>query len=137
MGSKKYLLKSNYETLFALYLYFNNISYSYESLSFEYCDTGGKHHIYTPDFIIGNKLYEVKGTNKVSPDLYLNLIERGEACIRSGYQFNVVLAETVDKIENYLSRIIDISRLKSDISIHDSSRDYLILDEDTLKQYLL
>lgn len=58
---KNLILKSKIEYDFAMYLDEHNIKFIYEPCQFKYKDKYDKLHTYTPDFLINNKLYEIKG----------------------------------------------------------------------------
>ena len=58
---KNLILKSKAEYELAVWLDNNNIKYIYEPCQFKYKDLYNKEHTYTPDFLINNKLYEIKG----------------------------------------------------------------------------
>ena len=85
---KKYKMHSSYERRFAIMLIDNNIEFQYEPFTLKY---NKKHYI--PDFVIGNKVYEIKALywlEKNNGEGWKDLEKRKQCCINNNYEFNLI-----------------------------------------------
>lgn len=97
---------SNWETIFALYLFYNRIPFKYEPITI-YFEYDGKECSYRPDFVSGNKIFELKGARWIN-----ELTEAKEdVCLYLGYTYYLI--ETIDFFEDYVRSLgIDTKGLK-------------------------
>lgn len=69
---------SSWEVIIYQYCQENNISCEYQpNIQFEY-EYNGKKHVYQPDFLINDKLYEVKGNHFFDSDKMINPFDRSQ-----------------------------------------------------------
>lgn len=105
---------SSWEMMIAEYCMDNNIKYIYQpNISFEY-EYDGKKHIYQPDFIINNKLYEIKGIH-----FFENHNPNGKMICpfnRNKYTDGIAEAKHQCMIKNNVIIITDIDNFKEMIS---------------------
>lgn len=108
--NKTEVFKSTWEFFFALLLNLEKIDYSYETLRLPYmvCNKG---HTYIPDFIISDKIYEIKGV----PKLDEHLKYKEETSISHGYEF--ILIDDINPIKERLIEIygVDVNGIEKDI----------------------
>lgn len=103
---KKYLLRSTFEFIFALYLLHKKINFGYENIRVQH-----KGSTRINDFEINGKIYEIKGFRGSHVDKVIEAFEENGFCIRVVY-YNI-LFEIIKffrrkniKIDDYLALIV-------------------------------
>ena len=107
----KYLLRSTYEFIYALYLYYNSVNFSYESEYATYNDRTHRCDFYLKDF---NKVIEIKGYIEEYDD------EERLAFEAKGYDFELVTWSKINECYDYLKDKVDIDNLLSQIREKDN-----------------
>lgn len=114
-----YYLRSSYELIFAINLVLSDIEFSYESTHIVYKNAEGNERRYVPDFIIGNKIYEIKG-NTNAEDVKL----KADAAIEAGYDYEMLSQSDIKDISDELFETYDIdtNKIIRDLSeeVHNS-----------------
>lgn len=113
---KDIITRSTWETIFALWLYYNNILFEYEPFCIEYIDSDTKaKRKYLPDFIINNRIIiEVKGRIRDIKELR----DKRKGCIKAGYKF--ILINDRKSIENCKAWLIDNTQVNIEHIIQES-----------------
>jgi hypothetical protein len=102
--NKKYLLRSSYELVVAIYFYLRGWSINYEDRSINY-----KGHNYLSDFRFGKKIYEVKGYIDKRAEL------SKEAFTIAGYKYTFIFRSKILSMKRYIiSKGIEINSVVND-----------------------
>lgn len=117
-NGEEIILRSTYELVFALFLRFLNIDFTYETA--RCCD---EHKTYISDFVVDYHIFEVKGFHdKDSINSYI------KAFNDSGYSVSVIDKEKINAIKCYLSCIFDIDTLLDSVKESYDEGYLLVLD---------
>lgn len=116
--NKKYLLRSTFEFIFALYLAYKKIDFTYESIRVKY-----QNSTRISDFEINGKLYEIKGYSGSHVNKVVKAFEN------NGYKIKVVYYRTLLEIKKYLIRKgINVDKYIDEIKEGHKSKNYFIFD---------
>lgn len=95
LPDKIIITRSSWETIYALYLFFTGVDFSYEPFKIPYMTDTGKAKLYLPDFVIGNQIVEIKGWVRDEKEIKSKMM----GCTEAGYKF--VLIDDEKQIEQY------------------------------------
>jgi hypothetical protein len=116
--NKKYLLRSTFEFIFALYLAYKKISFKYENIRVQY-----ENATRINDFEINNKIYEIKGYGGSHVD------EVVKAFKYNNYQIRVIFWPTIEEIKKYLERHnFPMDDILNQIKEGHKTKNYFIFD---------
>lgn len=112
-SNKRIMLRSTYEFIYALYLLYNDIEFKYESVR---VTSDGR--TYISDFLIGNKVIEIKGNYNADT-------RKAEEAFRSqGYDYEVKFWKDLKPCYEYLKTRIDIDSTLDKIRLGHNNHDY-------------
>ena len=117
---KKYMLRSTYEFIYALYLLHNHIQFEMENIRVPAVRENRWAKTFICDFSIGNKIVEIKG------------IPSGkDYCIResfeaSGYEFEELFYSDIENIKDQLKEYYPIDELLDKIHQGHVDRNYFV-----------
>ena len=121
---KKYMLRSTYEFIYALYLIHNNIKFELESIRVPASIKNEFSETFLSDFYLPdeNLIVETKGI-KSDKDFYIK-----ESFIYSGYNFKELYEEDIEKIKESLKENYNIDYMLDRIKIGHDNKDYFVYE---------
>lgn len=120
-GDKKYMCRSTYEFIYALYLLKNNIDFEMESIRVPAIRSNPYASTFLSDFSYDNVVVEVKGI-KSGKDYYLK-----ESFTAAGYQFIELFEEDILQCKAWLTKNgIDIDDIIAKIIDGHNSKQYFV-----------
>lgn len=121
--NKKYLLRSTYEFVFALYLLYKKIDFRYENIRVQYNNSTK-----ISDFEINGKVYEVKGFKGQHVNEVIEAFEKNGYCIRIIY-YNIIF----EMIKFFRRRKVEIDVYLDLIVKGHNSKQYFRFDVENFK----
>lgn len=117
---KKYMLRSTYEFIYALYLLTKGIQFEMENVRVQAVRENEWAKTFICDFSIGNKIVEIKGIPSSKDSLIKESFES------AGYEFEELFYPDIEKIKDELRSSYPIDELIEKIHKGHNNKDYFV-----------
>lgn len=127
-NSHKYMLRSTYEFIYAIYLVYNNIDFEFESVRVQAIRDNRYGKTFLSDFKCDNTIIEIKGIPS-GKDVYIK-----ESFESAGYEFKELFVDDILSYKQYLEEQgFDIDNLLSQIVEGHNTKNYKVFNADDFK----
>lgn len=128
-NNKKTMLRSIYEFIFALWLFYNNKPINVEQIRVPASIPNKYANTFISDFNVDNNVYEIKGIAS-GKDIYIK-----DSFEKAGYFFQILYLKDILNIKNQLiDKGINVDDYLHKIVNGHNSKNYYVLDLDNIKK---